>query len=252
MAATTRPPTTMARMSLPLLSATNFWISTFCLLTCSMSTMASARFSVSARTTPMPCVPSISLTIDRRPAHARDGVQHVAPGRARRRRAGMPMSWRLRICSAAQLVARHGDAGGACSREDAHLLELAHHGGAEEGDRGTDARDHRIVAGKRPAPVEEPRQLGLDEDREAQGVETRTVSPRRHGGLAQAAGAVGALGAGENGDVHASSTAGAGGESGASAGGEPRWRGGGQGRRRGRRRGQGDPGASASACACGA
>lgn len=48
-------------MSLPRLSAMNFWISTFCLVECSVSMMASATFTCGARITPIPCVPSSSL-----------------------------------------------------------------------------------------------------------------------------------------------------------------------------------------------
>ena len=45
MAATTRSPTTSARMSRPRLSAMNFWMSTFCLVEWSVSMMASATFT---------------------------------------------------------------------------------------------------------------------------------------------------------------------------------------------------------------
>ena len=60
-APTTRSPTTNARTSLPLLSATNFWISTFWRVLCSVSMIACATFVESARMTPTPWVPSRSL-----------------------------------------------------------------------------------------------------------------------------------------------------------------------------------------------
>ncbi len=61
MAATTRSPTTSARMSLPRLSEMKLWISTFCLVECSVSTIDSATLASGARITPMPWVPSSSL-----------------------------------------------------------------------------------------------------------------------------------------------------------------------------------------------
>ena len=48
-------------MSRPRLSEMNFWISTFCLVECSVSMIASATFTWGARITPIPCVPSRSL-----------------------------------------------------------------------------------------------------------------------------------------------------------------------------------------------
>ena len=63
MAATTWSPTTKARISRPLLSATNFWIRTFCFWLCSNSIIDSACLTDSASNTPIPWVPSMSLMI---------------------------------------------------------------------------------------------------------------------------------------------------------------------------------------------
>ena len=54
MAATTRSPTTIARTSRPLLSATNFCSSTLCSVLWNVSMIASAIFCESARMTPTP------------------------------------------------------------------------------------------------------------------------------------------------------------------------------------------------------
>ena len=170
MAATTRSPTTRARMSRPRLSAMNRWISTFCFVECSVSMIASATFTSGARITPMPWVPSSSLITTGRAADELDRGPHVgAVAHERRRRHAdvVPGEDLVR----AQLVARVRDAVRGVRRVDVHLLELAHHGGAEVRDRVADARHDRVVVRQRTAAV---LQVGLgprEVDRETQGVQ---------------------------------------------------------------------------------
>ena len=57
---------------------------------------------------------------------------------------GSPMPVAGQQLQAAQLVACPADGLGLVGREDAHHLELAHHGGAVEGVRGADAGDHGV------------------------------------------------------------------------------------------------------------
>ncbi len=101
-AATTRSPTTSARMSLPRLSEMKLWMSTFCLVECRVSTMDSATFASGARITPMPCVPSSSLMTTGAPP-----TRSIAPRTSARLLtnvvAGMPMSCRDRIWLARSL-----------------------------------------------------------------------------------------------------------------------------------------------------
>ena len=120
------------------------WISTFCLVLCSVSMIASATLRSGARITPMPWVPSSSLITTGAPP-----TRSIAGSTSARLRtnvvAGMPMSWRDRIWVARSLSRAVGDAVRGVGRVDVHLLELAHHRGAEVGDRVADARQDRVV-----------------------------------------------------------------------------------------------------------
>ena len=100
--------------------------------------------------------------LDRRPhvgpvAHE-GGLRHgdVVPGQDLRR---------------PQLVAGARDAVRGVRRVDIHLLELAHHGRAEVGDRVADARQDRVVVAERLAAVLQVGVIPGEVDREAQGVE---------------------------------------------------------------------------------
>jgi hypothetical protein len=144
-APTTWSPTTNARMSRPLLSATNFWISTFCFWLCNSSTMPAADSTDSASSTPMPCVPSSSLMTTGAPTDALDGGQHVLFCRARtwsQECRGMVATQNLQ---AAQLVARVRDAVGRVRAQHIHLLKLPNDGGPVVGDGRADPRQRRVV-----------------------------------------------------------------------------------------------------------
>ncbi len=101
-AATTRSPTTSARMSVPLDSSTNRWMSTCWLVPCSVSMIASATFLVGARITPMPWVPSSSLITTGAPPTMSIAVD-TSPRLRTNTVAGMSISWRERIWVARSL-----------------------------------------------------------------------------------------------------------------------------------------------------
>ena len=101
-AATTRSPTTRARMSRPLLSLTKRWISTFCLVLWRVSMIASATLRSGARITPMPCVPSSSLITTGAPPTR--SIAGITSARSRTNVVGgITTSWRERICEARSL-----------------------------------------------------------------------------------------------------------------------------------------------------
>jgi hypothetical protein len=101
-----------------------------------------------------------------------------------------------------QLVAGVRDAVRCDRGVHVHLLELAHHRGAEVGDRRTDARQHRVVVGQRPAAELQVRLRARQVDGEAQRVEHLAVVSAIERGQLQSLGAVRARGAGENGELH--------------------------------------------------
>ena len=89
-------------MSRPRLSLTKCWMSTFCLVDCRVSMIASAIFTSGARMTPMPWVPSSSLMTTGAPP-----TRSIAGRTSARLRtkvvAGIPMLCRDRICVARSL-----------------------------------------------------------------------------------------------------------------------------------------------------
>ena len=134
-------------MSRPRLSPTNCWISTFCFVECSVSMIASATLTSGARITPMPCVPSSSLMTTGAPP-----TRSIA-GRTSARLRTNAVARHADVVARedlgrAQLVARVRDAVRGVRRVDVHLLELAHDGGAEVGDRVADARQDRVVVAR--------------------------------------------------------------------------------------------------------
>ena len=138
-------------MSRPRLSLTKLWMRTFCFVLCRVSMMASATLTSGARMTPMPWVPSSSLmTTGAPPTRSIAGMHVGAVAHERRRRHADVVPGQ--DLGRAQLVAGVGDAVRGVGRVDVHLLELAHDGGAEVGDRVADARQHRVVVGQRLAP----------------------------------------------------------------------------------------------------
>ena len=196
-AATTRSPTTSARMSRPLLSATNRWISTFCFVLCSVSMIASATLRSGARITPMPWVPSSSLMTTGAPptrSIAGSHVGAVAHERGRRHADVVPGQ----DLGGAQLVARVGDAVRRVRRVDVHLLELAHHRGAEVGDRVADPRQDRVVRRQLLAPELQVGLVAGEVDGEAQRVQHLDVVAAIERGRPESLGAVGTGRAGEN------------------------------------------------------
>ena len=150
-AATTRSPTTNARMSRPLLSATNFWMSTFCLALCSVSMIASATLIDVGEDHADALRALEQLDDDRRAADALDRGQDVRRGRARRPSAGMPMSWRLRICSERSLSREPRDRRARSSSEKTPICSNWRTTAVpKNGDRRADARDRprrRAAAG---------------------------------------------------------------------------------------------------------
>ena len=100
--------------------------------------------AVGARITPMPWVPSSSLITTGAPPTR--SIAGITSARSRTKVvAGIAMLWRDRICVARSLSRAVRDAVGGVGRVDVHLLELAHDGGAEVGDRVADAGQHRVV-----------------------------------------------------------------------------------------------------------
>ena len=204
MAATTRSPTTSARMSRPRLSVTKLWMSTFCFVLCSVSMIASAIL-MSGREDDADALRALEqLDDDGRPADALDGGHDVgAVAHERRcRHADVVAREDLR---GAELVAGVGDAVRGVRRVDVHLLELAHDGRAEVGDRVADARQHRVVVGDRP-PAELQVRLGPGEvDGEAERVEHPHLVPAVERCGAQALRGVGTWRAREDREFHAGS-----------------------------------------------
>ncbi len=90
----------------------------------------------------------------------------------------------------AQLVPGAGDGHRAVESHGAHHLELAQHGGAIEGDAGTDARDHGVIALQLPSFVMDGGAVGGDVHVAAQGVEHLDLVPTGPGHLDQTAGGV--------------------------------------------------------------
>ena len=147
-AATTRSPTTKARMSRPLLSSTKRWMRTFCLVLCSVSITASATLVSGARITPMPWVPSSSLiTTGAPPTRSMAGSTSARSAHEGGRRDADVVT--RQDLDGAQLVARVGDAGRGVGRVDVHLLELADDRHAVERDRGADPRQDGVVVRQR-------------------------------------------------------------------------------------------------------
>ena len=131
MAATTRLPTTKARMSAP---PASLMYSCTRMLASSWRKAAmtdSAALLVSASTTPMPWVPSSSLTTTGAPptVSSRPSMSLVEWAKPV---TGRPMPLRASSWRAAELVAGAADGLGLVGREDAHHLELAHDGRAVE------------------------------------------------------------------------------------------------------------------------
>ena len=149
----------------------------------------------------MPWVPSSSLiTTGAPPTRSIAGMHVGAVAHERRgRHRDVVLGQDLR---GAQLVAGVGDAVRRVGRVDVHLLELPHDGGAEVGDRVADARQDRVVVGELLAAV---LQVGFGRPTgrsEAQGVEHLHDVPAILGGGAEALRAVGARGAGQDGEFH--------------------------------------------------
>ncbi len=165
---------------------TKLWMRTFCLVLCSVSMIASATLMSGARMTPMPCVPSSSLmTTGAPPTRSMAGMHVGAVAHERRgRHADLVAREDLR---GPQLVAGVGDAVGRVRRVDVHLLELAHDGGAEVGDRVADARQDRVVVGQRLAAELQVRLGAREVDGEAQRVEH--LAPGGRGRALRCAGA---------------------------------------------------------------
>ena len=125
----------------------------------------------------------------RRAAHAFDGGQHVFLV-AHERRARNADVVPAEDLQAAQLVARVGDAVGGVGAEHVHLLELPNDGGAVVGDRGADARQHRVVVAQEFLPVVEVRRTPLQIDGELQGVEHLDLVVSLQRGFLEPTGAV--------------------------------------------------------------
>ena len=85
-------------------------------------------------------------------ADALDGEAHIRAA-VHERRGRHPDVVARQDLGRAQLVARVRDAVRGVRRVDVHLLELAHDGGAEVGDRVADAREDRVVVGQQSTPV---------------------------------------------------------------------------------------------------
>ncbi|MOA03559.1 hypothetical protein D3C78_1230710 [compost metagenome] len=90
----------------------------------------------------------------------------------------------------AQLVPGATDGHRAVEGHGIHHLELAQHGGAIEGDAGTDARDHGVIALQFPSFVVDGGAVGGDVHVAAQGVEHLDLMPARLRHLDQTAGGV--------------------------------------------------------------
>ena len=149
MAATTLPSTTMARMSVAFASLTYSWTRMLASSWRRALMTDSAAFFVSARTTPIPWVPSRSLTTTGGPptisrSSAMSWVEWAYPV------TGSPTRARARSCRRVELVPRTRDRLGGVQRVDAHHLELTDHGGSVEGvcrsDAGDDGVESDLVA----------------------------------------------------------------------------------------------------------
>ncbi len=110
-----------------------------------------AEASVSARITPMPCVPSKQLDHDGHAADLLDDVLGLARP-VRERGHGQPDALAREDLQGAQLVARAADGDALVQGIDALHLELAQHGEAVVGDGGADAGDDGIID-RQPAAV---------------------------------------------------------------------------------------------------
>ncbi len=87
----------------------------------------------------------------------------------------------------AQLVARDRDGVRRVQREDAHLLELAHHRTAEEGDRGANPGNHRVVMRHVPAVVGQAGLFFFHVNREKVRIQNLDLMASRNGRFAQPA-----------------------------------------------------------------
>ena len=154
MAATTFCPTTSTRMSEPRASWMNSCTRILASSPRKASITASAALAVSARITPMPCVPSSSFTTSGAPPTTLIKPLNVLGrvGEAGHRQADALPGQQLQ---AAEFVARAGDGLRLVGREDAHHLELPDDRGAVKGFRGADAGNDGVEAVERRALIDD-------------------------------------------------------------------------------------------------
>ena len=150
-AATTRLPTTKARMSEPRDSLMNSWTRMSASSSRNAPITDSAALRVSARTTPLPWVPWSSLTTIGGAADRFEDAVDVLDvvGEAGD---GEPIPARASSCSCRSLSWARLIACDSFDRERAHHLELADDRGAVEGVAGADPRDHRVEAARPARP----------------------------------------------------------------------------------------------------
>ena len=157
MLATTAPPTTSARMSLPPASLMYSCTRMFMLAALKASMIDLAEAAVSARITPH-ALRALQQLDDA--GRAADLLDHVL-GAARTVREGRHRqadALARQQLQRAQLVARAADGHALVQRKHALHLELAQHGQAVVRDRGADARDDGIVV-RQHAPAVPQRRL---------------------------------------------------------------------------------------------
>src|SRR6056297_655867 len=167
--ATTLLPMTRQRISSPAASLTKSCTRKFALSPRKASITDSAAFFVSARTTPLPCVDSSSLTISGA-VPTRPIRLPVSLGEAAKAVLGMPTCARHQLMGI-ELVAAGDDARRGVDAVGADGFELADDGGAVGGDRGADAGHHGVVARQALAVVMHFRCQRVDRHVTARGVD---------------------------------------------------------------------------------
>ena len=170
MTATTRLPTTMARMSRPFDSRMYSCRTMSCPIAHSVSSSDATACGVSAIMVPMPCVPCCSFTMAGHPPTSSSAASSPAGDRAQTV-VGTSMLRRVSSCRARSLSRLRAMATAVLRTGHAHHVELTNHREPVVGDARSDARNDDIGAPHQRARKVEGRSPARDDDLEIERID---------------------------------------------------------------------------------